>query len=106
MYRLYLDTCIVNNTFPLIQTQVRGGLGQNDLKVPTLRWAAEYVTLYHLLDLDDQWELEFGTWPSENEAVTGGKVATNCMKKQTVVISTVFGVFADLRQSMLREKPL
>jgi hypothetical protein len=29
--------------------------------MPLSRWAAEYVALYHLLDLDDQWELEFGT---------------------------------------------
>ena len=61
MYRLYLDTCIINDTFPLIQNQVRGEIGQNDLKVPMSRWAAEYVALYHLFDLDDQWELEFGT---------------------------------------------
>jgi len=39
-------------------------------------------------------------------AVTSGKVATNCMEKQRLVISTVFDVLADLRQSMLREKPL
>jgi hypothetical protein len=44
--------------------------------------------------------------PSENETVTSGKVATNHMKKQIVVISTVFGIFTDWRQSMLREKPL
>jgi hypothetical protein len=61
MYCLYLDTCIVNDTFPLIQNQGEGEIGQNDLKVPMSRWAAEYVALYHLLDLDDQWELEFGT---------------------------------------------
>ncbi len=32
-----------------------------DVKTPIFRWAAEYVALYHLLDLNDQWELEFGT---------------------------------------------
>jgi len=52
MYRLYLDTCIVNDTFPLIQNQVRGEIGQSDFKVPMSRWAAEYVALYHLLDLE------------------------------------------------------
>jgi len=62
MYRLYLDTCILNDTFPLIQRE-RGGrvCYQGDVKLPLSRWAAEYVALYHLLDLDDQWELEFGT---------------------------------------------
>jgi hypothetical protein len=61
MYRLYLDTCIVNDTFPLMQNQMGREIGQKDLKIPVSRWAAEYVALYHLLDLDDQWELEFGT---------------------------------------------
>jgi len=31
------------------------------VKTPPARWSAEYVALYYLLDLDDQWELEFGT---------------------------------------------
>jgi hypothetical protein len=39
-------------------------------------------------------------------AVTSGKVATNRMQKQMVVISTVFGIFTDFRQSTRREKPL
>jgi hypothetical protein len=56
----------------------------------------------HQQDIDVQQQNR----PSENEAVTSGKVATNCMEKQRLVISTVFDVFADLRQSMLREKPL
>jgi hypothetical protein len=47
-----------------------------------------------------------GNGPSESEAVTSGKVATNRMQKQMVVISTVFGIFTDFRQSTRREKPL
>lgn len=61
MYRLYLDTCILNDTFPLLQRERGGNVHPQDVKVPLSRWAAEYVALYHLLDLDDQWELEFGT---------------------------------------------
>ena len=61
MYRLYLDTCILNDTFPLVQRERGGSVRNQDVKMPLSRWAAEYVALYHLLDLDDQWELEFGT---------------------------------------------
>jgi len=61
MYRLYLDTCILNDTFPLWQRERAGSVHRRDVKIPLSRWAAEYVALYHLLDLDDQWELEFGT---------------------------------------------
>jgi hypothetical protein len=61
MYRLYFDTCILNDTFPLLQRERDNSVRPLDLKIPLSRWAAEYVALYHLLDLDDQWELEFGT---------------------------------------------
>ena len=61
MYRLYLDTCILNDTFPLLQREQGGSVRPQDVKIPLSRWATEYLTLYHLLDLDDQWELEFGT---------------------------------------------
>ncbi len=61
MYRLYLDTSILNDTFPLSQRELGGSVKPDDLKIPLSRWAAEYLALYYLLDLDDQWELEFGT---------------------------------------------
>jgi len=61
MYRLYLDTCILNDIFPLLQREGGGNVQPQDVKITLSRWAAEYVALYHLLDLDDQWELEFGT---------------------------------------------
>lgn len=61
MYRLYLDTCILNDAFPLFQYEIGANVRPTDLKIPISRWAAEYVALYHLLNLDDQWELEFGT---------------------------------------------
>ena len=61
MYRLYLDTCILNDTFPLLQRERGISVRPQDVKMPLSRWAAEYVALYHLLDLDDQWELELGT---------------------------------------------
>jgi hypothetical protein len=61
MYRLYLDTCILNDAFPLFRREWGETVEAGDVKVPVSRWAEEYVALYHLLDLDDQWELEFGT---------------------------------------------
>ena len=61
MYRLYLDTCILNDIFPLLQREGGGNVQPQDVKITLSRWAAEYVALYQLLDLDDQWELEFGT---------------------------------------------
>jgi hypothetical protein len=39
-------------------------------------------------------------------AVTSGKVAIKCMKKQSVPISAVLGIFTDLGQSERLEKPL
>jgi hypothetical protein len=47
-----------------------------------------------------------GRWPSENDAVTSGKVTTNHAKKQSVTISAVLGIFTDLGPSELLEKPL
>ena len=61
MYRLYFDTCILNDMFPIWQREQGGNMHPRDVKIPLSRWAAEYVALYYLLDLDDQWELEFGT---------------------------------------------
>ena len=61
MHRLYLDTCILNDFFALMRRELGEGVRPIDVKTPPFRWTAEYVALYHLLDLDDQWELEFGT---------------------------------------------
>lgn len=61
--RLYLDTCIANDAFVLLQAQMREPLRLGDVKGPLDRWILEYVALYYLLDLDDQWDLEFGSSP-------------------------------------------
>ncbi len=60
---LYLDTCIVNDSFVLLQTHGGDKLRSKDVKQPLERWILEYVALYYLLDLDHQWELEFGSSP-------------------------------------------
>ena len=45
-------------------------------------------------------------WPSENEAVTSGKVATNRMGKQLDAIPDVLGIFPDLEPFELLGKAL
>ena len=55
MYRLYLDTCILNDTFPLLQRERGISVRPQDVKMPLSRWAAEYVALYHLPGSTDEW---------------------------------------------------
>lgn len=59
--RLYFDTCIVNDGFVLLQTHGGGQLRPQDIKSSLGRWILEYVALYYLLDLSDQWNLKFGS---------------------------------------------
>jgi hypothetical protein len=59
--RLYLDTSVLNDAFPLVGLATGDRVKRGHLKKPIERWAKEYAALYHLLDLDDQWELLFGT---------------------------------------------
>lgn len=61
MYRIYFDTCILNDTYVLVRRELGQEFRPRDLKVPISKWAEEYVALYLILDLDLQWELEFGT---------------------------------------------
>lgn len=61
MYQLYFDTCILNDFFTLIQYESGEKTQTRNIKLPTTRWTPEYIALYYLLDLDDQWELVFGT---------------------------------------------
>ncbi|WP_420629284.1 hypothetical protein [Candidatus Leptofilum sp.] len=61
MIRLYFDTCILNDFFALIQYEYGEGMRAKDVKAPLSRWTPEYIALYYLLNLDDQWQLIFGT---------------------------------------------
>jgi hypothetical protein len=71
-------------------------------------WLCEIAPLIwrRLLVRSDSTIADLHHRPSENEAVTSGKVATNRMKKHSVVISAVLGLFTDLGPSELLEKPL
>lgn len=64
---LYFDTSIVNDSFVLLQTHGGEILHSRDVKWPLENWILEYIALYYLLDLDDQWELEFGSSPIMQE---------------------------------------
>jgi hypothetical protein len=59
--RIYLDTSVVNDAFVILQADGGGTIRKKDVKYPLKRWVTQYIALYYLLDLDDQWELEFGT---------------------------------------------
>lgn len=61
MHRLYFDTCILNDFFALMQYELGEKVRTNDVKSPIHKWTPEYVALYYLLHLDDQWNLTFGT---------------------------------------------
>jgi len=59
--RLYLDTSIANDAFLISQAYYGEPFRHRDYKQPIGGWILEYIALYYLLDLDDQWDLEFGT---------------------------------------------
>ena len=61
--RLYFDTCIVNDSFVLLQTHGGDKLRPQDVKRPLNQWILEYIALFYLLDLDNEWGLEFGSSP-------------------------------------------
>lgn len=79
--RLYLDTCIVNDAWVIFQAHSGENIRLGDVKKPLKAKRAlhskhqtetktphgsfiyEYIALYYLLDLDDQWNLEFGSSP-------------------------------------------
>jgi hypothetical protein len=61
MRRLYFDTCILNDFFVLMRYEYGKKVRSRDIKMPALKWTPEYAALYFILNLDDQWELEFGT---------------------------------------------
>jgi len=68
--RLYLDTTIVNDIWVMFQADSLGSLSRKDIKKPRGKWIYEYVALYYLLDLTDQWDLELGSSPVMFEEIS------------------------------------
>ena len=88
--RLYLDTCIVNDIFVLLQIHGRGRLRPKDVKRPLAKWIPEYVALYYLLDLDDQWGLEFGSSPIMQEELKKMTIASAFTREKKSTILQVY----------------
>jgi hypothetical protein len=97
--RLYLDTCIANDAFVLISTTLQHpALHRRDVKAPIRNWLLDYVALYYLLDLDDQWDLTFGTSPIMSREIAQIEERCDTLVKKK---GRLFDFF-----HMLEEKPL
>ena len=95
MIRLYLDTCILNDIFVLLQAESEDGLRLHDVKQSIEQWILEYVALYYLLNLDDQWELEFGSSPLLQEEIRNMRNSTLFLKKKKSTMMQLFDLLAE-----------
>lgn len=96
--RLYLDTCVANDAFVLLSTTIEHPpLRRRDVKAPLRDWILDYVALYYLLDLDDQWNLTFGTSPVMSREIAQTKERCDALIKKK---GWLFDFF-----HMLEEKP-
>jgi hypothetical protein len=87
--RLYLDTTIANDIFVLLQSNGGDKLDNRDVKTPLSKWVREYIALYYLLDLNDQWALEFGSSPILEEELL--RIPTESLHAQSKK-NTLLGV--------------
>jgi len=92
--RLYFDTCIVNDIFVLLQTQGGDRLHPRDVKRPLEQWVPEYIALYYLLDLDDQWELEFGSSPIMQEELKRTSIRSVLAREKKNTMLQICDLFA------------
>lgn len=92
--RLYLDTCIVNDIFVLLQTQSANKLHPQDVKRPLGQWILEYIALYYLLDLDDQWELEFGSSPLMQDELKSMSIHSALRREKKSTMLQVYDLLA------------
>jgi len=91
---LYFDTCIVNDIFVLLQTQGGDGLHPQDVKRPLEQWILEYIALYYLLELDDQWELEFASSPIMQEELKSMHIHSVLAREKKSTMLQVYGLLA------------
>ncbi|MBE0415051.1 MAG: hypothetical protein IBX36_00715 [Dehalococcoidia bacterium] len=92
--RLYFDTCIVNDMFVLLQTHGGDKLRLRDVKRPPEKWILEYIALYYLLDLDDQWELEFGSSPIMQEELKSMPIRSVLAREKKSTMLQVYDLLA------------
>jgi len=93
--RLYLDTTIANDIFVLLQSNGGDSLNVRDVKTPLDRWIREYIALYYLMDLTDQWELEIGSSPILKEEILQIPTASLHIQNKKNVLSDVCKVLLD-----------
>lgn len=55
----------------------------------------EYIALYYLLDLDDQWELEFGSSPTMQEELKSMRIRSVLARKKKSTMLQMYGLLAE-----------
>jgi hypothetical protein len=93
--RLYFDTCIVNDSFVLLQTHGGDILHSRDVKWPLEKWILEYISLYYILDLDNQWELEFGSSPIMQEELRSMPIRSNHAREKKSSMLKIYDLLAE-----------
>jgi len=93
--RVYFDTCIVNDIFVLLQTQGGDRLHSQDVKQPLEQWILEYIALYYLLDLDNHWELEFGSSPIIQEELKSMHICSVLAREKKSTMLEIYDLLAD-----------
>lgn len=93
--RLYFDTGIVNDSFVLFQTHGGGLLRPQDVKRPLEKWILEYIALYYLLDLDEQWGLEFGSSPTMLEELKSMRIRSVLAREKKSTMLQVYDLLAE-----------
>lgn len=93
--RLYFDTCIVNDIFVLLRTQGGDKLHPQDVKRPPEQWILEYIALYYLLDLNDQWGLEFGSLPIMQVELKSMRIPSVLAREKKSTMLQVYDLLAE-----------
>ena len=92
MHRLYLDTCVINDAFVVTQREFGGTVPPRALKRPLVRWLKEYLALYYLLDLSDQWELEFVTGESARREISKWRPKSPAEEEKLAFLEDMFAM--------------
>lgn len=95
MIRLYFDTCILNDFFTLIQYEHGEGMRAKDVQVPLSRWTLEYIALYYLLNLDDEWQLTFGTSETTLNEITNFRPVGRMAQEKRAFLDKVYSALSE-----------
>ncbi len=92
---LYFDTCIINDSFAFLRIHGGDKLRSQDVKWPLERWISEYIAFYYLLDLDDQWELEFGSSPIMRDELKNMRICSGLAKEKESIMLQTYDLLAE-----------